>query len=390
MFGKLINILKENPKKIVFTEGSDPRILEAASRLLASTFLSPILVGNKDEIAKAAEESAFNIRGAEIIDPMEYEDIDEMAECLYELRKNKGMTLEKAKATCQQANYFGTMLVKMGKADALLGGATYSTADTVRPALQIIKTKPGKNIVASCFILVRESATGGNTVLAMGDCAINIKPNEGELAEIAIDCAECAKIFGIDPKIAFLSYSTYGSGAGEDVDKMRNAAQKAKDLAPDLLIAGEMQFDAAVSPRVARTKCPGDPVAGSANTFIFPDINAGNIMYDGKNIMLCDVPDAYIFGDNNDYSLIPIIHRKFNMFTISYLNNILMNKVEDQVVDILYNWANLKEYEDMIGVTDNDMCINICYEIFHNQKDINFNDLLIDYIDQEKIKQKTI
>lgn len=167
----------------------------------------------------------------------------------------------------------------MGKADALLGGATYSTADTVRPALQIIKTKPGKNIVASCFILVRESATGGNTVLAMGDCAINIKPNEGELAEIAIDCAECAKIFGIDPKIAFLSYSTYGSGAGEDVDKMRNAAQKAKDLAPDLLIAGEMQFDAAVSPRVARTKCPGDPVAGSANTFIFPDINAGNIGY---------------------------------------------------------------------------------------------------------------
>ena len=264
MFGKLINILKENPKKIVFTEGSDPRILEAASRLLASTFLSPILVGNKDEIAKAAEESAFNIRGAEIIDPMEYEDIDEMAECLYELRKNKGMTLEKAKATCQQANYFGTMLVKMGKADALLGGATYSTADTVRPALQIIKTKPGKNIVASCFILVRESATGGNTVLAMGDCAINIKPNEDELAEIAIDCAECAKIFGIDPKIAFLSYSTYGSGAGEDVD---------------LLIAGEMQFDAAVSPRVARTKCPGDPVAGSANTFIFPDINAGNIGY---------------------------------------------------------------------------------------------------------------
>ena len=256
MFGKLINILKENPKKIVFTEGSDPRILEAASRLLASTFLSPILVGNKDEIAKAAEESAFNIRGAEIIDPMEYEGIDEMAECLYELRKNKGMTLEKAKATCQQANYFGTMLVKMGKADA-----------------------PGKNIVASCFILVRESATGGNTVLAMGDCAINIKPNEDELAEIAIDCAECAKIFGIDPKIAFLSYSTYGSGAGEDVDKMRNAAQKAKDLAPDLLIAGEMQFDAAVSPRVARTKCPGDPVAGSANTFIFPDINAGNIGY---------------------------------------------------------------------------------------------------------------
>lgn len=279
MFGKLISILKENPKKIVFTEGSDPRILEASSRLLASTFLAPILIGNREEIEKAAEESGFNIRGAEIIDPQNYDEIDEMAQCLYEIRKNKGMTLEKAKETCLQANYFGTMLVKMGKADALLGGATYSTADTVRPALQIIKTKPGKNIVASCFILVRESATDGNTVLAMGDCAINIKPNEDELAEIALDCAECAKTFGIDPKVGFLSYSTFGSGSGEDVDKMRNAAAKAKALAPDLPIIGEVQFDAAVSPRVARTKCPDCEIAGSVNTFIFPDINAGNIGY---------------------------------------------------------------------------------------------------------------
>lgn len=279
MFGKLISILKENPKKIVFTEGSDPRILEASSRLLASTFLAPILIGNREEIEKAAEESGFNIRGAEVIDPEKYDEIDDMAECLYEIRKNKGMTLEKAKETCRQANYFGTMLVKMGKADALLGGATYSTADTVRPALQIIKTKPGKNIVASCFILVRESATDGNSVLAMGDCAINIKPNEDELAEIALDCAECARIFGIDPKVGFLSYSTFGSGSGEDVDKMRHAAEKAKKAAPDLPIIGEVQFDAAVSPRVARTKCPDNPIAGSVNTFIFPDINAGNIGY---------------------------------------------------------------------------------------------------------------
>ncbi len=279
MFGKLIDILKKNPKKIVFTEGSDPRILEASSRLLASTFLEPILVGNREEIAAAAEDSGFNIRGAVIIDPADYEEIDEMAECLYELRKAKGMTLEKAKETCRQANYFGTMLVKMGKADALLGGATYSTADTVRPALQIIKTKPGKNIVASCFILVRASATGGNTVLAMGDCAINIKPTEDELVEIALDCAECARTFGIDPRLAFLSYSTFGSGAGEDVDKMRNAAEKTMKRAPELPIVGEVQFDAAVSPRVARTKCPDDKVAGTANTFIFPDISAGNIGY---------------------------------------------------------------------------------------------------------------
>lgn len=279
MFGKLISILKENPKKIVFTEGTDPRILEASSRLLASTFLAPILIGKKEEVEKVAEESGFNIRGAEIIDPESYEEMDAMAETLYEIRKSKGMTLEQARETCLQANYFGTMLVKMGKADALLGGATYSTADTVRPALQIVKTKPGKKIVSSCFILVRESATDGNTVLAMGDCAINIKPTEDELAEIAVECAECAKIFGIDPKVGFLSYSTLGSGKGEDVDKMREAAAKAKKMAPELPIIGEVQFDAAVSPRVARTKCPDSNVAGSVNTFIFPDINAGNIGY---------------------------------------------------------------------------------------------------------------
>ena len=279
MFGKLISILKENPKKIVFTEGTDPRILEASSRLLASTFLAPILIGKKEEVEKVAEESGFNIRGAEIIDPECYEEMDAMAEALYEIRKSKGMTLEQARETCLQANYFGTMLVKMGKADALLGGATYSTADTVRPALQIVKTKQGKKIVSSCFILVRESATDGNTVLAMGDCAINIKPTEDELAEIAVECAECAKIFGIDPKVGFLSYSTLGSGKGEDVDKMREAAAKAKKMAPELPIIGEVQFDAAVSPRVARTKCPDSNVAGSVNTFIFPDINAGNIGY---------------------------------------------------------------------------------------------------------------
>ncbi len=167
----------------------------------------------------------------------------------------------------------------MGFADSLLGGATYTTADTIRPALQLIKTKPGYKIVSSCFILVRPSATGENEVLAMADCAINIKPTEDELAEIAVEAADCGQIFGIDPKIAFLSYSTLGSGAGEDVDKMRNAAAKAKAMRPDLPISGEMQFDAAVSPRVARTKCPDDPVAGHANVFVFPDINAGNIGY---------------------------------------------------------------------------------------------------------------
>ena len=204
--------------------------------------------------------------------------MEKMVSTLVELRKGK-MSEEECRKLLKQANYFGTMLVKMGYADALLGGATYSTADTVRPALQIIKTKPGNKIVASCFILVRPSATGDREVLAMGDCAINIKPTEDELVEIGLETATTAKVFGIDPKVAYLSYSTLGSGKGEDVDKMRNACSRLKALAPDLDVDGELQFDAAVSPRVARTKCPDSKVAGHANTFIFPDINAGNIGY---------------------------------------------------------------------------------------------------------------
>ncbi len=202
-----------------------------------------------------------------------------MVELFCELRKSKGVTPEEARKILRQPNYFGTMLVKMGRADSLLGGATYSTADTVRPALQLIKTKPGNSVVSSCFILVRPSATGGNEVLAMGDCGIIIKPSEDELVEIAEETVKCARVFGVDPKVAFLSYSTYGSGHGEDVDRMRNAAAKTKARNPELPIAGEIQFDSAVSPKVAAKKCPQSDVAGRANTFIFPDINAGNIGY---------------------------------------------------------------------------------------------------------------
>ena len=278
-FGMMIQKLKESPKRIVFTEGTDERILEAASRLLASNFLRPILVGNEEAVQAAAEEYGYNIRGAQVVDPENYDRMDEMINMFCELRKGKNVQPEEARKTLQAGNYFGTMLVKMGVADALLGGATYSTADTVRPALQLIKTKPGNKIVSSCFIMVRPSATGENEVLAMADCAINIKPTAEELVEIAIECAECGRIFGIDPKVAFLSYSTLGSGKGEDVDKMRTAAAMAKEQAPTLPIEGELQFDAAVSPRVARTKCPNNPVAGHANVFVFPDINAGNIGY---------------------------------------------------------------------------------------------------------------
>ena len=277
MFQQLIDTLKKSPKKIVFTEGTDARILEASARLLSGTFLTPVLVGNPEEIQAAAEEAGFNIRGAEIVDPETYPDMDKMVDTMVELRKGK-MTADECRAALKKSNYFGTMLVKMGVADCLLGGATYSTADTVRPALQLVKTKPGNKIVSSCFIMVREGV-GDNTVLAMGDCAINIKPTEDELVEITTEVAHCARIFGIDPKVAMLSYSTKGSGKGEDVDKMRHAYEKVLATNPDFDVDGELQFDAAVSPAVGQLKSPGSPVAGYANTFIFPDINAGNIGY---------------------------------------------------------------------------------------------------------------
>ena len=278
MLENLVSVLKADKRKIVFTEGPDARILEATARLLKDELLDVILVGNVDEVKAAAAAGGFDITGAEIIDPLTYEGMDEMVAKMVELRKGK-MTAEQCAAALSKGNYFGTMLVKMGKADALLGGATYSTADTVRPALQLIKTKPGNKIVSSCFILFRTAADGSDEKYAMGDCAININPGEDDLVEIAIETARTAKAFDIDPKVALLSYSTKGSGKGETVDMMRNATEKVKAAAPDLAVDGELQFDAAFSPVVAQTKAKGSPVAGQANTFIFPDINAGNSGY---------------------------------------------------------------------------------------------------------------
>ena len=174
---------------------------QAADRLIKDDLMDVILIGNVDEVQAAAAKGGFDIAKAEIIDPATYAGMDEMVQKMVELRKGK-MSEEDCRAALAKGNYFGTMLVKMGKADALLGGATYSTADTVRPALQLIKTKPGNKIVSSCFILVRPSATGDREVLAMGDCAINIKPTEDELVEIGLETATTAKVFGIDPKVA--------------------------------------------------------------------------------------------------------------------------------------------------------------------------------------------
>ena len=286
MFDRLIEKLQASPKKIVFTEGHDPRILEAADRLKKGGFLTPILVGDVETVRAKAAEGGFDIEGLEILDPATYPAMDAMVEKMVELRKGK-MTADDCRAALSKGNYFGTMLVKMGYADALLGGATYSTADTVRPALQLVKTKPGAHLVSSCFILVR-----GEEKLAMGDCAINISEEDtldkegnvvvsaaDKLAEVAIEVAGCAKLFGIDPKVAMLSFSTKGSGKGGTVSLSQAATARAKEMAPDLALDGEMQFDAAVSPVVGQLKFPGSKVAGYANTFVFPCIEAGNIGY---------------------------------------------------------------------------------------------------------------
>lgn len=277
MFDEMVALLKANKRKLVFTEGPDPRILEAASRLNKEGILEPVLLGNPEEIRNAAKACGWSIDGIEIIDPRSYPGFEAMVEKMVELRGGK----MDAAACCEcltKSNYFGTMLVQMGYADGLLGGATYSTADTVRPALQIVKTKPGNKIVSSCFIMIRETDKTDERY-AMADCAINIDPTEDELVEIAVETARTARVFSIDPKVAMLSYSTMGSGKGDSVDKVRRATEKLKAKNPDFPIDGELQFDAAFSPAVARTKAPSSPVAGHANTFVFPDIDAGNIGY---------------------------------------------------------------------------------------------------------------
>ena len=290
MFTKLIQALKNTRRTIVFTEGPDARILEATDRLLKDDLMDVILVGNVDEVKAAAAKGGYNIEGVTILDPATYPEMDAMVEKMVELRKGK-MSAEDCAKALSKGNYFGTMLVKMGKADALLGGATYSTADTVRPALQLIKTKKGAHLVSSAFILTRPG-DDALSKLCMGDCAINISyedsvDKEGnvtvsaaqKLAEVAVECAKTAEFFGIDPKVAMLSFSTKGSGKGATVGLSAEATKVAKELAPELAIDGEMQFDAAVSPTVGQLKFPGSSVAGYANTFVFPCIEAGNIGY---------------------------------------------------------------------------------------------------------------
>ena len=282
----LVERLKATPRKLIFTEGTDARILEAAARLKQEGFLTPVLIGNAEEVRAAAAAGGFDIDGLEIIDPAAYPDMDRLVEDFVTLRKGKA-TAEEAREMLLKPNYFGTMLVKEGLADALLGGATYSTADTVRPALQLVKTREGANLVSSCMILIR-----GDEKLAMGDCAINpsyedklddqgnvVLSAAQQVAEVAVETARTAKLFGIDPKIAMLSFSTNGSAKGAGPEMMRKATAIVKETHPELACDGEMQFDAAVAPEVGQLKFPGSTVAGYANTFIFPELQSGNIGY---------------------------------------------------------------------------------------------------------------
>lgn len=265
--------VKGTGKRIVFTEGWDPRVQEAAIALHKNDVVVPVLLGEPEEIEECAKANGFDLTGIETLSPKSYKNMDAMATHMVELRRGK-MDLEQCKKALMKTNYFGTMLVQMGEADGLLGGATYSTADTVRPALQLVKTAPGNALVSSCFLLIK-----GNEQYIMGDCSININPNTDDLVEITIQTAHTAKQFGIEPKIALLSYSTMGSAKGECVEKMTEATVRLKRMPIDFEVDGEMQFDCAVNPDVAKLKAPESKVAGHANTFIFPNLSSGNIGY---------------------------------------------------------------------------------------------------------------
>ena len=266
------NLIGKNAR-IVLPEGEEPRILQAAKRIVKETDVTPVLLGNPDKIGIYLEIEGI-LEGYEVINPQTYPDFEEMVASLVE-RRNGKMTEEEARQILKDdVNYFGVMLVHMGIVDGMVSGAIHSTAATVRPALQIIKTRPNVSRTSGAFLMVR-----GSDRYLFGDCAININPDAEGLAEIAINSAITAKMFGIDPKIAMLSYSTKGSGFGESVDKVVAATKIAHELRPDLEIDGALQFDAAFVPETAALKALGSKVAGQANVFIFPGIEAGNIGY---------------------------------------------------------------------------------------------------------------
>ena len=278
---KIWEAAKSNKKKIVLPEGNEERTIAAAQKIYDLGLAHPILVGDTNEILAKAKELDVDLSHVEIINPNEAENLQKYINAFYELRKAKGVTMEKAEKIVRDPLYFDTMMVKLDDADGMVSGAVHTTGDLLRPGLQIIKTAPGVSCVSSFFIMeVPNSPYGDNGLLFFADCAVNPMPNEDMLASIAIATADNARLLSkIDPKVAMLSFSTMGSADHEVVDKVRNATIKAKELRPDLDIDGELQLDAAIVPKVAKQKAPESKVAGNANILVFPDLQAGNIGY---------------------------------------------------------------------------------------------------------------
>ncbi|MDV6379438.1 phosphate acetyltransferase [Sporosarcina sp. GW1-11] len=273
LFDGIRAALEGKGKTIVLPEGEDVRILEAAVHLKQEGIVTPVLLGNEAAVRKAAEEGGFDISEIQLIDPASASYSEELAEKFVERRAGKA-TIEQAREQVKDVNYFGTMLIYTGRVDGLVSGAAHSTADTVRPALQIIKTKPDISRTSGAFIMMK-----GEERMIFADCAITVNPTAKELAEIAVESTKTAKAFGIDPRVAMLSFSTKGSAVTEETEKVVEAAKIAQELAPELLIDGEFQFDAAYVPSVAAKKAPESVIKGDANVFIFPTLDAGNIGY---------------------------------------------------------------------------------------------------------------
>ena len=270
-----------NPRKIVLPEGEEPRTVKAASIITKEKLAHVTLVGNRAKIEAVAKEQGVDVSAVPSIDPETSPKFEEYAQAYTEARKAKGMTIEEARKIMKDTVFYGTMMVHKGEADGLVSGALHSTGDTIRPALQFIKTKPGISLVSSVFIMIVPDCEYGDAgTFIFADCAVVPNPTDKEMAEIAIASAETGRILtGIEPKVAMLSFSTYGSAKHELVDKVKRAVAIAKAQAPHLLIDGEMQADAAIIPKVGKSKAPGSPIAGQANVLIFPDLQSGNIAY---------------------------------------------------------------------------------------------------------------
>ena len=272
---------KKEIKTIVLPESNDIRVLKAAEKIIKEGFADIILIGDKKETAKLAKENNINIENLKINEPLKSNKFSQYAEKLYELRKSKGMTKEQAKELLKDNVYFGMMMVKEGDADGLVSGASHSTSDTLRPALQILKTAPETKLVSAFFLMVVPNCEYGEKgAFIFADSGLNEYPDADSLSEIAISSSKSFKqLIGTEPRVAMLSYSTYGSAHSPLADKVVEATRILKEKAPNLIADGELQLDAAIVPEIAKSKAPGSPVGGMANTLIFPDLDAGNIGY---------------------------------------------------------------------------------------------------------------